>query len=96
MRAARASLGRRHGKHARPAARASRSPRHGADQIFFSRAPLLRAQFPFYPGELYHQFHNDFMGPPYGKAYNALQTSAFKGGAIGTTGCPDMDPKQII
>lgn len=51
--------------------------------------------FPFYAGELYHQFHNDFMGPAYGQSYNALLTSRFKAGAIGTTGCPDMDPARI-
>lgn len=45
--------------------------------------------FPFYPAELYHQFHNDFQGAPYGSAYNALQTVRAKAGAIGETGCPE-------
>ena len=46
-------------------------------------------QFPFYPAELYHQFHNDFMGPPYGTAYNKLQNTLAEQGRIGTTGCPE-------
>ena len=51
--------------------------------------------FPFYAGERYHQFHNDFMGPAYGKAYNDLQKSAVQAGAIKLTGCPDMDITNI-
>jgi len=51
-------------------------------------------KFPFYPAELYHQFHDDFMGAPYGKAYNALQISQYKDQRIGTTGCPDMNPEN--
>ena len=47
-------------------------------------------RFPFYPAELYHQFHNDFMGPAYGRSYNELQNALSKSGAIGTTGCPEM------
>ena len=46
-------------------------------------------KFPFYPAELYHQFHNDFQGPAYGKAYNMLQGILAKEGKIGTTGCPE-------
>jgi len=45
--------------------------------------------FPFYPGEVYHQFHNDFMGPPYGAAYNKLQTKLVDASRLSTTGCPD-------
>jgi len=48
-------------------------------------------KFPFYPGELYHQFHNDFMGPPYGKQYNELLNTQFAAGKLSKTGCPDMD-----
>jgi len=47
-------------------------------------------KFPFYPAELYHQFHNDFQGPPYGKAYNNLLTVQFNSGRVGPTGCPDL------
>ncbi|KAL1504096.1 hypothetical protein AB1Y20_010506 [Prymnesium parvum] len=46
-------------------------------------------KFPFYPAEVYHQFHNDFMGPPYGVAYNKLQQKALEASRIGLTGCPD-------
>lgn len=53
-------------------------------------------KFPFYAAELYHQFHDDFMGAPYGKAYNALQISQFNDGRIGFTGCPDMDPANGV
>eukprot|EP00312_Isochrysidales_sp_CCMP1244_P011872 CAMPEP_0196704160 /NCGR_PEP_ID=MMETSP1090-20130531/57395_1 /TAXON_ID=37098 /ORGANISM="Isochrysis sp, Strain CCMP1244" /LENGTH=275 /DNA_ID=CAMNT_0042044039 /DNA_START=46 /DNA_END=873 /DNA_ORIENTATION=- len=49
-------------------------------------------KYPFYPAELYHQFHDDFMGPSYGKAYNSLQGRQYKQGLVGLTGCPDMDP----
>ena len=50
-------------------------------------------KFPFYQAEVYHQFHDDFLTPPYGKAYNDLQTVAFKEGKITDTGCPDSFPK---
>jgi len=46
-------------------------------------------KFPFYAGELYHQFHDDFMGPPYGKAYNAINPTLYKAGVLKNTGCPD-------
>jgi peptide methionine sulfoxide reductase MsrA len=52
-------------------------------------------KFPFYAGELYHQFHNDFMGPAYGQAYNSLLSSQYKSGLLASTGCPDMDPARI-
>jgi hypothetical protein len=54
--------------------------------------PNPRCRYPFYPAELYHQFHDDFMGPSYGKAYNSLQGRQYKQGLVGLTGCPDMDP----
>lgn len=47
-------------------------------------------KFPFYPGEVYHQFHDDFMGSSYGRAYNNLQKTALKAGVIKQTGCPEM------
>lgn len=47
-------------------------------------------EFPFYPAELYHQFHNDFQGPAYGTAYNSLQTTLRKAGKIDLTGCPEL------
>jgi len=46
-------------------------------------------QFPFYPAEQYHQFHNDFQGPSYGRVYNRLQTILANEGRIGPTGCPE-------
>ena len=46
---------------------------------------------PFYAAEMYHQFHDDFMGPPYGRAYNALNPSLYKAGVLKTTGCPEMN-----
>merc|ERR1719183_180368 len=33
-------------------------------------------KFPFYQAEVYHQFHNDFQSPAYGKAYNNLVREA--------------------
>jgi len=46
--------------------------------------------FPFYPAELYHQFHNDFQGPAYGVTYNGLQQKLRSAGRIAQTGCPDI------
>ena len=46
-------------------------------------------QFPFYQGEVYHQYHNDFQSPPYGKDYNLLANLALEEGRIKGTGCPD-------
>jgi len=45
--------------------------------------------FPFYQAEVYHQYHNDFQSPPYGKAYNNLADLALSEGRIRLTGCPD-------
>jgi len=53
-------------------------------------------KFPFFPGEVYHQFHNDFMGPSYGKAYNDLMYTQYKEGKIAKTGCPDIDIEARI
>ena len=46
-------------------------------------------KFPFYQAEVYHQFHNDFQSPAYGKAYNELANVAFEDGRVKSTGCPD-------
>jgi hypothetical protein len=46
-------------------------------------------KFPFYQAEVYHQFHDDFQSPAYGKAYNNLANLAFDDGRIKGTGCPD-------
>lgn len=46
-------------------------------------------EFPFYQAEVYHQFHNDFQSPAYGKAYNSLADLAFDDGRLKSTGCPD-------
>ena len=45
--------------------------------------------FPFYQGEVYHQFHNDFQSPAYGKEYNDLINVALDNGRVEVTGCPD-------
>lgn len=47
------------------------------------------AEFPFYQAEVYHQYHNDFQSPPYGKDYNRLADIAFQQGRLINTGCPD-------
>lgn len=67
------------------------SGRGNEGDTFFSTKAIVydSNKFPFYPGEVYHQFHNDFMGPPYGKGYNDLQKVALDTGAIKTTGCPE-------
>lgn len=46
-------------------------------------------KFPFYQGEVYHQYHDDFQSPAYGKAYNSLVNEALEDGRIKGTGCPD-------
>jgi len=46
-------------------------------------------KFPFYQAEVYHQFHNDFQSPAYGKAYNSLASTAFEEDRLKMTGCPD-------
>jgi hypothetical protein len=46
-------------------------------------------KFPFYQGEVYHQYHDDFQSPAYGKAYNKLADLALDEGRIKGTGCPD-------
>jgi peptide methionine sulfoxide reductase MsrA len=58
--------------------------------------------FPFYPAELYHQFHNDYFGNirpgepvTYGKDYNTLQRSLSKAGVLADTGCP-APPRYML
>lgn len=46
-------------------------------------------KFPFYQGEVYHQYHNDFQSRAYGKAYNELANVAYEDGRLKITGCPD-------
>ncbi|KAL3810011.1 hypothetical protein ACHAXA_006126 [Cyclostephanos tholiformis] len=46
-------------------------------------------KFPFYQAEVYHQYHNDFLTPAYGKEYNNLVNAALDDGRIKITGCPD-------
>jgi hypothetical protein len=46
-------------------------------------------KFPFYQAEFYHQYHNDFLSPAYGKEYNNLAQTALDDGRIKITGCPD-------
>lgn len=55
------------------------------------------ADFPFYMGEVYHQFHDDFGGPygspPYPQSYNDLQKALLDRGVFGLSGCVnDADP----
>ncbi len=45
--------------------------------------------FPFYQGEVYHQYHIYFQSPAYGKDYNNLANLALEEGRIKGTGCPD-------
>lgn len=45
-------------------------------------------EFPFFPAESYHQFHNDFQSPAYGKAYNSLKDQLTQAGVMSDTGCP--------
>jgi len=49
------------------------------------------AAFPFYQGEVYHQFHDGFVpGENYPeKEYNGMRDRAYKAGRLQPTGCPD-------
>ena len=48
------------------------------------------ASFPFYQGEVYHQYHDGFFpGEDYPPSYNLLQTKFAQAGVLKTTGCPD-------
>ena len=47
------------------------------------------AKFPFRQAEVYHQYHDDFQSPPYGREYNKLVNSALEDGRVKATGCPD-------
>lgn len=49
-------------------------------------------KYPFYQAEVYHQFHNDFQSPAYGKKYNNLVINAYEDGRVKDTGCPDRIP----
>lgn len=54
-------------------------------------------KFPFYQAEVYHQFHDDFQSPAYGKKYNDLGNQAFEDGRVKITGCPDrVDRKSVV
>eukprot|EP00540_Astrosyne_radiata_P005010 CAMPEP_0116841836 /NCGR_PEP_ID=MMETSP0418-20121206/11175_1 /TAXON_ID=1158023 /ORGANISM="Astrosyne radiata, Strain 13vi08-1A" /LENGTH=260 /DNA_ID=CAMNT_0004472365 /DNA_START=51 /DNA_END=833 /DNA_ORIENTATION=+ len=46
-------------------------------------------EFPFHQAEVYHQFHNDFQSPPYGRKYNQLADQLLDEGRMSATGCPD-------
>ncbi|CAM9436938.1 unnamed protein product [Choristocarpus tenellus] len=45
--------------------------------------------FPFYKGELYHQFHNDMVERQEGHRYNDLREKYAAAGKISETGCPE-------
>lgn len=45
------------------------------------------AKFPFYPGEIYHQFRDD-MTEKYGKEYNSLRRKYAEEGKLSETDCP--------
>jgi len=46
-------------------------------------------KFPFYTGEVYHQFHNDMI-EKYPKEYNNLMPKLYQAGKLEPTGCPDI------
>jgi len=48
------------------------------------------AEYPFYLGEIYHQFHDGFaLGENYPDSYNNLVKQAFKDGRLRDAGCPN-------
>jgi peptide methionine sulfoxide reductase MsrA len=51
-------------------------------------------KYPFYPAEMYHQFHDGFMpGEQYPQGYNAIARQLYDAGKLGSTGCPDSAPR---
>ena len=44
-------------------------------------------KFPFYAGELYHQFHDDVVGT-YGRQYASLRAAALERGTVALSPCP--------
>ena len=52
------------------------------------------ASYPFYPAEMYHQFHDGFMpGEQYPQSYNNIAKQLYDAGKLGPTGCPDAAPR---
>ena len=50
-------------------------------------------KFPFFAGEIYHQFHDGFMpGEQYPQSYNSIARTLYDQGKIKLTGCPDINP----
>ena len=46
--------------------------------------------FPFFQGELYHQYHSNFFGAGYGNKYlKQDRNAALNAGVIMKTGCPE-------
>jgi len=46
-------------------------------------------KFPFYQGEIYHQFHDD-MADKYGDKYHKMKDSAFSRGSLKSVECPEL------
>ena len=47
------------------------------------------ALYPFYMGEMYHQFHSNYFGDSYPDWYLALNAAYETRGLIESTGCPE-------
>lgn len=63
----------------------------GGDEDTLDRGEVYiydSVNFPFYPGELYHQFHDD-MSERYSGGYKALKDKLKRAGMISATGCPE-------
>ncbi|CAM9375415.1 unnamed protein product [Heterosigma akashiwo] len=52
-------------------------------------------KFPFYTGEVYHQFHDD-MKDNYPQEYNDLRVFLLQQGKLKTTGCPEKIQEGAI
>ena len=52
-------------------------------------------ELPFYPAEMYHQFH-DGLGYRFPEEYTVeLKKNAMRRGLVGNTGCPEMREKRF-
>ena len=52
-------------------------------------------ELPFYPAEMYHQFH-DGLGYKFPEEYTVeLKKNAMRRGLVGNTGCPEMRERRF-
>ena len=67
-------------------------PGRGSDPDTLGRGGLIWVldsdRYPFYRGEMWHQFHDD-MVEKYPEKYHRLKDTLVKNGRVAPTGCPE-------